>query len=171
MHIELSVNAGAPPAMTVGEPGAHGAVVTGRHGIGVNTPSAAAVAAATMGLANDVHIPNGKMLTIGTLSRMFAIGGPPDSKRLTGSTFSVAGATPNEHCIAAPAQTAMPMTQPPSASVDGTADTGGGLPGWIVPASACATTDPVTEPWLGKTKTQTIVRSLSLFQPLNDGSR
>jgi hypothetical protein len=35
-------------------------------GIGVKTPSAAAVAAATVGFANDVHMPKGIMLTIGT---------------------------------------------------------------------------------------------------------
>jgi hypothetical protein len=47
---------------TVGEPGTHGAVVAGMHGMGVKTPRAAAVAEATVGLARDVHIANGKIL-------------------------------------------------------------------------------------------------------------
>ena len=34
-----------------------------------------------------------------------------------------------------------------------------------------STTEPVTEGPLGKTKTQITVRSLSVFQPLNDGNR
>jgi hypothetical protein len=46
-------SAGIPPISTVGEPGAQGVVVAGMHGIGVSTPSAAAVAAATVGLAGD----------------------------------------------------------------------------------------------------------------------
>ena len=46
------VNAGMPPISTVGDPGFQG-VVTGIHGIGVSAPSAAAVAAATIGLASD----------------------------------------------------------------------------------------------------------------------
>src|SRR5579862_9800699 len=37
----------------------------GIHGMGVKTPSAAAVAAATVGLAGDMHMPNGMMLTMG----------------------------------------------------------------------------------------------------------
>jgi len=58
--------------ITVGEPGAHGATVTGIQGIGVNTPNAAAVALATTGLAIDVHILKGKILTIGLLSSILA---------------------------------------------------------------------------------------------------
>lgn len=46
---------------TVGAPGAHGAAVTGMHGIGVSTPIAAAVTNATVGLARLVHMPNGMM--------------------------------------------------------------------------------------------------------------
>ncbi len=38
---------------TVGEPGIHGAVVFGMHGMGVSTPLAADVADATVGLAKD----------------------------------------------------------------------------------------------------------------------
>lgn len=38
---------------TVGEPGTHGDAGTGIQGIGVSAPNAAAVALATVGLAND----------------------------------------------------------------------------------------------------------------------
>jgi hypothetical protein len=41
------------PSSTVGAPTIHGAGVLGMHGIGVRTPMAAAVAAATIGLAID----------------------------------------------------------------------------------------------------------------------
>jgi hypothetical protein len=47
MHLDTFVNAGWPPITTVGDPGAHGDAVAGMHGCGVNTPNAAAVAAAT----------------------------------------------------------------------------------------------------------------------------
>jgi len=47
---------GISPSITVGAPGTHGATVAGMHGIGVSTPIAAAVAAATIGFAGDMHI-------------------------------------------------------------------------------------------------------------------
>ena len=53
------------PNKTVGAPGSHGEAVAGMQGIGVNTPSAAAVAAATIGLAMLMHVPNGMTLTSG----------------------------------------------------------------------------------------------------------
>lgn len=53
------------PNKTVGVPVIHGDVVTGMHGMGVRTPSAAAVAAATAGLLGVMHAPNGMMLTMG----------------------------------------------------------------------------------------------------------
>ena len=65
MHCELGVSAGWFATNVVGAPGIHGAAVTGMHGIGVSTPSAAEVAAATVGFAREVHMPNGGMLTIG----------------------------------------------------------------------------------------------------------
>ena len=58
MHLLELFRAGFPPTRTVGDPGAHGAAQAGMQGIGVSTPSAAAVAAATVGFARDVHIPN-----------------------------------------------------------------------------------------------------------------
>lgn len=89
---------------TVGDPGAHGAGITGTHGIGVKVPNAAAVAAATVGLANDEHMPNGRMFTSGLLSIMFA-SGVAVCVRFTGNTASVLGAAPKLHCIVAPIQT------------------------------------------------------------------
>ena len=46
-QVQLALSAGWPLMSTVGEPGSHGAVVTGMHGCGVRVPMAAAVAAAT----------------------------------------------------------------------------------------------------------------------------
>ena len=73
-HCEELFNAGLLAMSTVGDPGAQGAGMTGTHGIGVSTPRAAAVAAATVGFASDWHIPNGGMFTIGMLSMMVAAG-------------------------------------------------------------------------------------------------
>jgi hypothetical protein len=98
-----------PPISTVGDPGFQG-VVTGIHGIGVSAPSAAAVAAATIGLASDWHIPNGGMFTIGIESMMFAAGAVA-STRLFGSTFNTAGAKPKLHLSAAPVTTWIAMCQ------------------------------------------------------------
>jgi hypothetical protein len=52
--------------MTLPAPGVHGVLTAGTHGAGVNAPDAAAVAAATAGLAIAPHIPNDGMLTSGT---------------------------------------------------------------------------------------------------------
>jgi hypothetical protein len=97
-------NAGMFTIKTVGDPGAQGAGITGTHGIGVNAPNAAAVAAATAELANDEHMPNGMMFTSGLLSMMFA-SGVTVCTRFTGNTASVLGAAPKLHCIVAPMQT------------------------------------------------------------------
>lgn len=105
MHLEVLFSAGILPTMTVGEPGAHGVVVAGMQGIGVNTPIAAAVAEATVGLAMDMHMPNGGMFIIGMWSMMLADGGPAHRVRLAGNTFNVLGAMPNVHIIMAPALT------------------------------------------------------------------
>ena len=56
------------------EPGTHGDAVFGTQGIGVSTPEAAVVAAATVGLAGELHIPNDPMLVMGTKSLTFAAG-------------------------------------------------------------------------------------------------
>ena len=66
IHLDVWFSAGFPPIRTVGEPGAQGAEMTGIQGIGVKTPSAAAVAAATWGLASDIHMPKGMIFFNGT---------------------------------------------------------------------------------------------------------
>ena len=88
--------------MTAEEPGTHGAGVTGMQGIGVNTPNAAAVAAATVGFAKLLHIPKGSTFTKGLLSRMLAAGRPFDITLETGSTAKLDGAAPKLHCNSAP---------------------------------------------------------------------
>jgi hypothetical protein len=72
--MQSEVNAGKLATSTVGIPGTQGAVVTGTHGMGVSAPSAAAVAAATVGLAMLIQVPNGGMFRIGLLSMIDAIG-------------------------------------------------------------------------------------------------
>src|ERR1700733_7161707 len=111
MHIscETLSSEGKFPSNTVGAPAIHGAGVAGMQGIGVSTPRAAAVAAATVGLAGDVHIPKGMILTIGTWSMMFASGTMLVITLLTGNTTSELGAMPKLHCIIAPMQTCRGM--------------------------------------------------------------
>jgi len=67
MHInwETLSRVGKFPRRTVGAPGIQGAGVFGMHGIGVSTPNAAAVAAATIGFAMDIHMPKGMIFVIG----------------------------------------------------------------------------------------------------------
>src|SRR4051794_30966045 len=107
MHLEVLSSAGMPPSNTVAAPGAHGAV-TGTHGIGVNTPRAAAVAEATVGLAIDMHIPKVGMFVMGMLSAIFAAGAP-HMTLLVGSTTRAEGAAPKEQVITAPAVTSCGM--------------------------------------------------------------
>ncbi|KVQ17130.1 hypothetical protein WK00_29155 [Burkholderia ubonensis] len=66
LHVEMLSSDGWLPSSTFCAPGAHGVNVAGTHGIGESTPIAAAVADATVGLASELHMPNGRMLTIGT---------------------------------------------------------------------------------------------------------
>ena len=95
-HLEVLFNAGIPLTRTVGDPGAHGPAMTGMQGTGVSTPIAAAVAATTMGLASELHMPNGAIFSIGAISIMLAAG-TPALTILTGSTVRTEGAKPNEH--------------------------------------------------------------------------
>jgi hypothetical protein len=111
MHMQVQVlfSAGTLPIRTVGDPGVQGAVVTGMQGMGVSTPKAAAVAAATAGLAGDMHIPKGGMFTSGWLSIMVPAG-VPHRGLFVGNTFNVLGATPNGHINIAPETTSWGMT-------------------------------------------------------------
>lgn len=96
INLELLFSAGILAMSTVGEPGAHGAMVMGMQGIGVKTPRAAAVAPATMGFARELHMPKGRMFTMGLLSMMLAIG-IAVMTLFMGSTINAAGATPKLH--------------------------------------------------------------------------
>jgi hypothetical protein len=110
LHINLHVfvKAGKLPTNTVGEPGTQGEDVTGTQGMGVITPSLAAVAAATVGLAIELHIPKGGMLAIGAKSIMLPTGlllartpCPTKTKEL--------GATPKVQVSCAPRVTSIPI--------------------------------------------------------------
>ena len=107
MHISVDVlsSVGISASKTVGAPGTHGATVIGMQGIGVNTPIAAAVAAATIGFAGDMHMANGMMLTIGMKSMMLASGTSSVITMLVGNTTSELGAMPMVHINIAPMQT------------------------------------------------------------------
>jgi len=112
MSFEVESSAGILPINTVGAPGAQGAAVTGTQGIGVSTPKAAAVAAATVGFANDVQTPKGGMFTIGAKS-MIVAAGVPVSVRLIGNTTSEEGAAPKLHIIDAPIHTCIAISPLP----------------------------------------------------------
>ena len=108
-HCDELFSAGLLAMSTVGDPGAHGAGMTGMHGIGVSTPSAAAVAAATVGLDNVWHMPNGGMLTSGMLSMIVAAGLFSIVTMAMGITFNVLGDKPNVHIIIPVDTTGRPM--------------------------------------------------------------
>jgi len=103
-HISLQLvsSAGKPAIVTVGVPGVHGAVSTGIHGAGVNTPIAAAVSAITAGLLVLMHMANGGTFTIGLLSMIVAAGIPPAVTRFSGRTIRAAGVVPKLHFSMAP---------------------------------------------------------------------
>ena len=107
MHISLLVlvSVGKPPVITCGLPGAHGATVLGTQGMGVSTPQAAEVAEATVGFANERHIPKVGMLTMGLLSMMLATNKPCIIELRGGSTVRGAGVMPILHFIIAPMHT------------------------------------------------------------------
>jgi hypothetical protein len=105
VHIDILSSAGILPSITVAAPGVHGAVVAGTHGIGVSTPRAAAVAAATSGFAGLMHIPNGAMFAIGAKSMIVAAGILEQFTIGVGSAVSVDGAMPIVHIIIAPETT------------------------------------------------------------------
>lgn len=113
LRVETLSNAGALHNMTVTAPGTQGAGVAGTHGIGVGTPSAAAVAAATIGLEGDWHIPKGGIFMMGTWSMILAaiillvI-------TVLGVGIKVLGAMPNVHFIMAPIQVCIGICWPSS---------------------------------------------------------
>jgi hypothetical protein len=82
-------------------PGAQGPVGEGKQGCGVRTPMAAAVAAATLGLAGLVHIPKGMMFIMGTIAVILPIGVWATTLGM-GGNLRAEGATPFEHMAIAP---------------------------------------------------------------------
>jgi len=80
---------------TVGDPGTQGATRAGTHGMGVNTPSAAAVAAMTVGLAILWHMPKVGTLANGRLLMMVPTG-ICTRTMAAGMTLSGTGAMPKE---------------------------------------------------------------------------
>jgi hypothetical protein len=102
MHLSPPQTTGPAVLSIFGFVGAQGAVTAGTHGIGVKTPAAAAVAAATDGFDGALHIPNGAMLTIGIQSVTVAIGRPHAIISPFGTTVRGVGIVPNEHMQIAP---------------------------------------------------------------------
>src|ERR1700733_4476445 len=111
MHIscETLSSEGKFPNSTVGPPATQGAGVAGMQGIGVSTPRAAAVAAATTGFEGDIHMPKDMIFTIGMWSMILASGTWLVITRLVGSTTNELGAIPKLHCIIAPIHTCRGM--------------------------------------------------------------
>lgn len=107
VHIqtELLLSAGMFLIITVGDPGAQGAVVTGTQGACVTVPSDEAMMAITAGFVGALHITKDGILTIGLLSIMFAAGIPLAFTAFVGKTLSGIGAEPKVHCIKAPVVT------------------------------------------------------------------
>jgi len=108
ISFEELLSAGLLAIRTVGDPGAQGALVTGMQGIGVSTPSAAAVAEATVGFARDWHMPKGIIFFNGILSIMVA-SGMAVTALFSGVTINAEGAIPKEHWHIAPPHTAKPI--------------------------------------------------------------
>jgi hypothetical protein len=82
------------------------------HGCGVRTPSAAAVAAATWGLAILMHIPKVGMFDIGAKSMIVAAGMPAAVTVGALVATRLAGAAPIVHDIMAPLTTCWPIVLP-----------------------------------------------------------
>jgi hypothetical protein len=91
--MDVLLRAGIPPIITVGDPGAH-TEVTGVHGIGVKTPKAAAVAAATAGFARLMHIPKGMTSAKGVAEFILPAGMLCPMVRANGKTSRTLGAIP-----------------------------------------------------------------------------
>ncbi len=105
LHIDPDTSAGRPPMVVVGAPGAQGETTVGTQGIGVRTPSAAAVAAATVGFAKLLHIANGGMFMPVAMSVMVDAGRPSMTTRVVGILTREVGANPKLHCSIAPVTT------------------------------------------------------------------
>jgi uracil phosphoribosyltransferase len=104
MHIQTSPELTTGPVgnTTVGFTGTHGETTIGTHGIGVRTPSFAAVAAATVGLDGVLHIPKVMIFIIGIKSEIETTGIPQAKTGVFGIIVNEEEATPNEHLHNAP---------------------------------------------------------------------
>lgn len=102
MHLSPPEITGIPPNKHVDLAGIQGATIAGTQGIGVKTPRAAVVAAATVGLERVLHIPNVAIFTIGMKSIIVARGNPAAKTGNFGGTTNGTGATPNEQEHKAP---------------------------------------------------------------------
>jgi hypothetical protein len=113
LQMEVLVKAGKTPIFVLNAPGFQGPRGTGTQGIGVNTPNAAVVAAATAGFAKEVHMAKGGMLTMGAKSIIVAAGSTLASTGTPlGMTIRLLGAVPKGiHCIVAPIQTNFGMAK------------------------------------------------------------
>ena len=99
------INAGCPCTNTCGFPGIHGEVTAGMQGMGVKTPMAADVAAATVGLESVLHMPKGMIFTMGAKSMIFPLGTLLNISVRPGDAINEEGAMPNVHDIIAPVTT------------------------------------------------------------------
>lgn len=79
--------------------------------MGVNTPKAAAVAAATVGFAMELHMPKGMIFIMGTWSMIVAMG-MLFTTRTAGRIFKTEGAIPKLHMSVAPPNTPNPILIP-----------------------------------------------------------
>jgi hypothetical protein len=112
LQIDPVVRAWFPPIVVRSAPGTQRPITAGLHGIGVSTPSAALVAAATVGFAKLMHIPKVMMFIPGTVSCTEAAGWPSIITLLIGMTISDDGAMPKLHCMTAPLTTEGGMISP-----------------------------------------------------------
>jgi hypothetical protein len=95
LQVEVLVRAGKMPIFDLMAPGCQGPIWLGMQGMGVSTPRAAVVAAATAGFAGEVHMPKGGMLAIGAKSIVVAARATPTSLGGGwGVTIKLLGAVP-----------------------------------------------------------------------------
>ena len=87
--------------MTVGLPGAHGALVFGTQGAGVKKTGGGRLVA---GFATELHIPKGGIFALGLLSMMVAVGAEVITVVCALAT-SEEGAVPKVHSMLAPVHT------------------------------------------------------------------
>lgn len=100
IHLHVVSSVGMNPVVTEVLPVIQGATVMGMQGIGVSTPKAAAVAAATVGLAILIHVPKVGILTSGAKFMMVPTVSIDDTIAV-GVTVRGAGAAPKVQVIRA----------------------------------------------------------------------